>query len=129
MIGLVKAALNKTIGNGFLRWKELEEVLLDVEVALNDRPLSYVEDDLQFPVLKPNSMLFMNSNTLPELQPHHIEDSDLRKRAKHLLKCREAVWRRWTQEYLRNLRERHRSKAGNRGAVPAVGDHSNHCNR
>ena len=122
MIGLVKAALNKTIGNGFLRWKELEEVLLDVEVALNDRPLSYVEDDLQFPVLTPNSMLFMNSNTLPELQPHHIEDSDLRKRAKHLLKCKEAVWRRWTQEYLRNLRERHRSKAGNRGAVPAVGD-------
>jgi hypothetical protein len=122
MIGLVKAALNKTIGNGFLRWKELEEVLLDVEVALNDRPLSYVEDDLQFPVLTPNSMLFMNSNTLPELQPHHIEDSDLRKRAKHLLKCKEAVWRRWTQEYLRNLRERHRSKAGNRGAVPTVGD-------
>ena len=40
MIGLVKAALNKTIGNVFLRWKELEDVLLDVEVALNNRPLS-----------------------------------------------------------------------------------------
>jgi hypothetical protein len=33
-----------------LRWKELEEVLLDVEVTLNNRPLTYVEVDLQFPV-------------------------------------------------------------------------------
>ena len=30
MIGLVKSALNKTIGNGILRWNELQEVLLDV---------------------------------------------------------------------------------------------------
>ena len=120
MIGLVKAALSKTIGNGFLRWNELEEVLLDVEVALNNRPLSYVEDDVQFPVLTPNSMLFLNSNILPKLQPHNIEDADLRKRAKHLMKCKEALWRRWTQEYLRSLRERHRSKAECSGAVPTV---------
>ena len=46
LIGLVKAALNKTIGNGLLRWKELQEVLLDVEITLNNRPLSYVEDDV-----------------------------------------------------------------------------------
>lgn len=122
MIGLVKAALNKTIGNGLLKWKELEEVLLDVEVALNNRPLCYVEDDLQFPVLTPNSMLFLNSNILPELQPHHIEDGDLRKRAKHLMKCKDAMWKRWSREYLRNLRERHRTKSGARGATPAVGD-------
>ena len=122
MIGLTKAALAKTIGNGFLRWTELEEVLLDVEVALNSRPLSYVEDDVQFPVLTPNSLLFLNSNVLPDLQPHNIEDGDLRKRAKHLLKCKEALWRRWTQEYLRSLRERHRSKAEHRAAGPAVGD-------
>ena len=122
MIGLVKAALSKTIGNGFLRWNELEEVLLDVEVALNNRPLSYVEDDVQFPVLTPNSMLFLNSNILPELKQHNIEDGDLRKRAKHLMKCKEALWRRWTQEYLRSLRERHRSKAECSGAVPTVGD-------
>lgn len=70
MNGLVnKGALNKTIGNGFLAWKELEEVLLDVEVALNYRPLGYVEDDVQLPVLTPNSMLYLNSNTIPVLQP------------------------------------------------------------
>ena len=39
LIGLVKRALYKTIGQGSLRWDELKEVLLDIEVALNGRPL------------------------------------------------------------------------------------------
>ena len=35
---------------------------LDVEINLNNRPLSYLEDDPQLPVLTPSSMLFMKSN-------------------------------------------------------------------
>jgi hypothetical protein len=89
---------------------------------LNNRPLTYVEDDLQFPVLTPNSMLFANSNILPEMESHHLEDGDLRGRAKHLLKCKTAVWKRWSNEYLRSLRERHRTKKTKRGFTPKVGD-------
>ena len=37
-----------------LRWAELEEVVLDVEVALNNRPLGYLEDDVELPVLTPH---------------------------------------------------------------------------
>lgn len=58
MIGLVKSALNKTIENGLLWWKELQEVLLDVEITLNNRPLSYVEDDVQMPLLTLNAVVF-----------------------------------------------------------------------
>ena len=122
LIGLVKSALNKTIGNGLLWWKELQEVLLDVEITLNNRPLSYVEDDVQMPLMTLNAMLFLDSNLLPELLPHHIETADLRKRAKHLLKCKEAVWSRWTNEYQRSLRKRHRAQWGAGGDTPAVGD-------
>ena len=46
------------MGNGHLRWHELEEVILDVEIILNDRPLGYVEDYIQMPILTPNLMLF-----------------------------------------------------------------------
>ena len=46
MVGLVKGALYKCIGNGLLSWAELQEVLLDIEVALNNRPLSYVDEDI-----------------------------------------------------------------------------------
>lgn len=40
LIGLVKISLYKTIGKGILTLNELCEVILDVEIALNDRPLN-----------------------------------------------------------------------------------------
>jgi hypothetical protein len=51
LIGLVKQAMYKSIGNGFLSWTELEDVILDMEVTLNNRPLSYVEEDANCPYL------------------------------------------------------------------------------
>ena len=77
LIGLFKRAFYKTIGNGSLKWEELEEVVIDVETALNNRLLSYVEDDIELPVLTPYSMMFLNKNNVPELDPHHIEEVDL----------------------------------------------------
>ena len=121
-MGLFKRALYKTIGNGFLSWKELQDVVLDVEVALNNRPLSYLEDDIQFPVLTPNTFLFEQPNLLPELEPYHLEDGDLRKRAKHLRQCKEAVCKRWTSEYLWGLRDRHCLKHGGQPADIHVGE-------
>ena len=122
LIGLVKRALYKSIGGGLLTWAELQDVLIDVEVALNNRPLSYVEDDSQLPVLTPNSLLFGPPNLLPELEHHHLETPDLRKRAKYLKRCKDTMWRQWTDDYLRGLRERHRLKhPGNQSDI-AVGD-------
>ena len=122
LIGLVKGSLYKTIGNGLLSWRELQEVLLDVEVALNNRLLDYVEDDIQLPILTPSSLLHLQPNVLPELEPKHIQDYDLRKRAKYLSKCKDAVWSTWTKEYLTGLRERHRLKQKGESTHPAKGD-------
>ena len=122
MVGLVKRALHKTIGNGFLTWSELEEVFLDVEVALNNRPLNYVEEDVQLPLLTPNSLLFGRPNTLPEQDHHQIELRDLRKRAKYLQRCEDVLWRRWTSEYLKALRERHNLKHKGSQLTPTQGD-------
>ena len=97
--------LYKFIGGGLLTWVELQDVLLDVEVALNNRPLSYVEDDLQLLALTPNWLLFGRQNLLPELDHHHLECPDLRKPAKYLKRCKGAMWRRWIDEYLLGLRE------------------------
>ena len=111
-----------SIGGGLLTWAELQDVLLDVEVTLNNRPLSYVEDDSQLPALTPNSLLFGQPNLLPELEHHHLESPDLRRRAKYLKRCKATMWRRWTDDYLRGLREQHRLKhLGNQSDI-AVGD-------
>ena len=122
LIGVVKQALYKTIGNGFLSWTELENVILDVEVTLNNRPLSYVEDDIQLPILTPNTLQFCQPNILPELQDHHVENPDLRKRAKHIRRCKDALWKRWPAEYLKAPRERHNMKPGNKVLSLKIGD-------
>ena len=119
MVGLVKFALYKTMGNGYLSWTELQDVLLDVEVALNNCPLGYMEDDIQMPTITPNSLLFVGTTTLPEKEP---ERGDLRKRAKYLRRCKDAMWKRWTREYLRALRERHGLKHSGKESVLGVGD-------
>ena len=54
--------------------------------------------------------------------PYHLEDEDLKKRAKFLQKSKDAMWRRWTSEYLRALRERHRLKYHNGESHLAVVD-------
>ena len=73
LIGLFKNAFYKSIGNGMLRFPELEEVVLDVEVTLKNRSLSYLEDDVHLPVLTTNSLLHINPRHLP------VPDKDLRK--------------------------------------------------
>ena len=83
----MKKSLFKVIGAAKLKFSELEEVILDIEVALNNRPLSYVEDDLQFPVLTPNVMMFGRDNLLPTEDPNQIVDRELRKRARYLECC------------------------------------------
>lgn len=40
MIGIVKKSLYKTFGETIFTWSALEDVLLDVEIVLNNRPLS-----------------------------------------------------------------------------------------
>ena len=106
LIGLFKQAFYKAIGNNTLSWEELSEVVLDVEVALDNRPLSYIEDDVELPVLTRNSMLTIHQSVLLELKPHHVDNRDLRKRAKFMIKCKESAWKRWSREYVKSLRQR-----------------------
>ena len=67
-------------------------------------------------------MLFQGPNLLPEQEPHRLQDSDLRKREGYLRRCKEAMWSRWTKEYLRALRERHNIKHPGTKLQLAVGD-------
>jgi hypothetical protein len=107
MVSIVKQALYKVVGFAKLTFKELQDVMLDIQLVLNNRPLSYCEDDIQLPMLTPNMMIFGKANYLMELSPEDIEERDLRKRAKYLKKCKDALWQRWKREYMRALRERH----------------------
>ena len=123
IIGLVKQSLYKSIGKTFLSFNELEEVLLDVEQTLNNRPLCYVEDDIQSPTLTPNSLIYGDSNFVPSVESSHlIPKGDLRKRFRYISRCKDYVWNRWTREYVKGLRERHNLKYGKNSKKPKIGD-------
>ena len=81
-----------------------------------------MEQDVQLPTLTPNSVLFLNPNYLPELKPHHQEVASMRKRTKFLKRTNGEMWTRWTNEYLRALRERHRLKHKSKDHHITVGD-------
>ena len=111
MVGLVKQSLYKATGYANLNLNELEEILLDIEVNLNNRPLTYLEDDVAFPVLTPNSLIFGQPTTLPEEDCAEDDGyTEMKKRSRYIKKCKESIWKRWNAEYLRALRERHNMK-------------------
>ena len=100
LVGLVKHALYKSIGNSCLGWDKLQDVLLDIKVTLNNRPLGYQEDNIELPTLTLNSLQFVGTTVLPELEPHNEEDRDLGKRVRYLKKGKDYMWKRWSTEYL-----------------------------
>eukprot|EP00794_Sanderia_malayensis_P001273 gene1273-biopygen494 len=107
MVSIVKAALYKIVGAAKINYKELQDAILEIQLVLNNRPLTCCEDDIVLPMLTPNMLIFGKSNYLPLENPSNIDDKDLRKRARYLRKCKDALWKRWQGEYLRALRERH----------------------
>ena len=78
----------KSFGSSMLTWNEFEEVLLDIELTLNGRPLIYVEDDVQLPVLKPNILIHGMTFVNLEEASDNIDEYELRKRSRYVQRCK-----------------------------------------
>jgi hypothetical protein len=86
---------------------QLEAVVMDIERHLNNRPLTYVESDGgDQEVLTPNSIMWgQQSHILQEIE---VEDGELTKFNRRLVKAREHAWTRLRKEYIHGLMESHR---------------------
>ena len=102
----VKECLHKTTGRANLSQKEFEEIILYIEVTLNNRPLMYVEEDIQMPVLTTNTLLYGQPLLLPEEDPDE-DVPEMNRRQLYINKCKDAAWTRLTKGYLKALRERY----------------------
>ena len=93
MVGLMKQCLYKSVGKANLKWNELEEILLDIENTLNNRPLCYLEDDIHFPIVTPNTLLYGEDmyNLGDDID---LVNGDLRKQAKYIRSCKNNAWKR-----------------------------------
>lgn len=66
--------------------------------------------------------MFGRPNPIPEEDMESIDDANLRKRARYLQKCKNALWSRWSSEYLKGLRERHNLKYQGKENIAKPGD-------
>ena len=65
LIGVVKQAMYKNIGGANLSWNKLSKVILNVQIQINRRPLSCIEDDIEMPVLTHHRSYFKDQIWCP----------------------------------------------------------------
>ena len=128
MVRTVKRVLKRVIGRSNLNYDELYTILTEVESIVNDRPITYVYDDMESIsyALSP-SLLVYGRKLANTPNSAHFESvstcTSLTRRAKHHRRILEHFVNRWRREYLMSLRERSRVNANRRNvAAIAVGD-------
>ena len=117
----LKRTLFKVIGRTHLTRKEFKRVIMDVQVNVNNRPITYVEDELGPRTLSPNSILNVKDQYLFQDVEDISDDDAFSKSDKRIRVKRDHIWKRWVSEYLRALRERHEIKKGG-DEFPEVGE-------
>jgi len=114
MIGTVKLILKKLIMNEKLLYDELITVLLEIEVIVNNRPLTFVSTDVMEPALTPNHMLFgrklnVELNSTRANVENEIEPEERAKVVKEII---DTFWKRWSNEYLIITIRTHKNQSG-----------------
>ena len=121
MVVLAKQPLFKATGRANLTKQELEKILMGIEVVQNNRPLIYIEENIQRPVLTPNTLLYGQPIMIPEERLY--EDTlEIKRHQRYINKCKEAAWKRWKRECLRSIQERHNMMSNTKEMKIEVGD-------
>ena len=125
LIGIMKKSLSKSVGNALLTFDEFRETLLDVECFMNDRPLNYIGEDCDQPVLTPNTLMGKTSAQFLEQDLERLnyteEDKIMTRRMKYLTKVRSQLRKRWQNEYLHALQERLNRNGDSKQNIPKPG--------
>ncbi len=98
----------------------MEQVVMDIERNLNNRPLTYVESETELEVLTPN-VIMRGGNAYP-LEEIEAGMDELTSMNRRLINAKQHAWQRWKKEYIHALMETHRLKTKGGGRVPEVGD-------
>ena len=132
LVGLVKQTLRKVLGKCLVSKAELETIITETEAAVNNRPITYVEEtsSLSPEALTPSHLLHgCLINTLPHYgstdDPDLIQSKhgQLTQRVNYRNSLMHQIWNRWRTEYLNFLRERKANFSRKTSTIlPKVGD-------
>ncbi|GBM58831.1 hypothetical protein AVEN_179368-1 [Araneus ventricosus] len=111
LVKTVKELLRKILGKALLTFEELSTILSEVEVIVNNRPLTYVENDPGEPEpLTPAHFLELGYGD-SKYPVHFIELIDstttresYKKRKTYQTLLLKQLWRRWNEQYLLQLK-------------------------
>ena len=81
------------MGNVHLTMVEVQEVMLDIEINMNNRPLTYLDNDIEQPILALNVLHHGQIINVPDIQLEE-NNPDIRKRQRYINRCKQAAWRR-----------------------------------
>ena len=95
--------LYKSLGIAHQTISELDEIALDNEINLNNRPLTYVGNDIELPILTSNSLIYCQSTRVPK-NKFDDDDINLFKRQRYIKRCKQAARNPSKNNYLRPLR-------------------------
>lgn len=120
MVGVVKKCLRKVLHNKRVNIEELRTLLMEIEARVNNRPLTYVHEDINEPEpLTPNHLLqgFQIETIPPVINREYVKDPDfllklgkptseeLTNRFIYINKLLRLWNNAWRQDYLTSLRE------------------------
>ena len=114
LIRSVKRCMKKVIGRATLTHEELLTVVIEIEMILNSRPLSYItQDDLDEPITPSHILIGRRLTSLPDdvccnEDEFTVTPPTLTKRMEFINRQLNHFWSRWRKEYLLELREAHR---------------------
>ncbi|XP_011408730.1 PREDICTED: uncharacterized protein LOC100636053, partial [Amphimedon queenslandica] len=115
LIRSVKRCMKKVIGRASLTHEELLTAVIEIEMIINSRPLSYVtQDDLDEPITPSHLLIGRRLTSLPddicctEEDAFTLTPPALTRRMEFLNRQLSHFWNRWRKEYLLELREAHR---------------------
>ena len=102
--------MKKTISGARLTYEELLTVIIEVEMILNCRPLSYVSsEDYEEPLTPSHLLCGHRIMSLPDNRSSEAEDSDtdvqpqdLDRRMRHLSNVMNHFWKRWRKDIYSN---------------------------
>ena len=121
-IGIMKRPQTKKIGRALLQYQELEDILLDVECFMNNRPLCCVGEEFDRPVLTPNILLRGSPAEYLDEDSEETKYQVCTRRMRYLRMCHEQLRKRWQDEYLKALQGRHKKSEESRQMLPGIGN-------
>lgn len=111
---LIKTCFRRALGRKMLTWTELYTFLNEVECTLNNRPITYVSDELDAPLalrpidlINPKVQTILDPPTLRDDLAYNPSSRDkLAQRWWDTTRAVEDFWARWSREYIILLRDR-----------------------